>query len=263
MTLANSDTSNSGPKSHLDAISTRWAQVGDPIQFVMRYAPAIRKYLAAILGNSADVDDVCQDFLLRSLSHHFAAASPDQGKFRKYLKSAVRNAALMHLRGQRRRQNISLADLEEAADPHLEPLSFSALSLDPGEDAEWSQSWQQCLLDRAWRALHGCLRKETEGNILYTALRITADHPDEDSKQLAARVSEKLGRPVKPEALRQQLSRARRLFAELIVREISQSLEVKSADSVEQELIDIGLLPYVRKLLPEGWRDVLDGAGSA
>ncbi|HND56458.1 MAG TPA: hypothetical protein PLV92_28765, partial [Pirellulaceae bacterium] len=51
-----------GP-SLLAEISTRWGQLNDPLQFVMRYATAIQCYLRAVVRNHADAEDVGQEFL--------------------------------------------------------------------------------------------------------------------------------------------------------------------------------------------------------
>ena len=64
-----------GPTPGLDQISTRWPAIKDPVQFVLRYAPAIQKYLAALLRDAHDAEDVAQDFLLRGILKGFVATS--------------------------------------------------------------------------------------------------------------------------------------------------------------------------------------------
>src|SRR5437868_3489921 len=81
----------------LEEISTHWPLIRDPVQFMMRYAPAIRKYLEALLHNTHDAEDVTQDFLIRGLLLGFVRTENLRGRFRHYLKRAVRNAALNHL----------------------------------------------------------------------------------------------------------------------------------------------------------------------
>jgi len=49
--------------------------------------------------------------------------------------------------------------------------------------------------------------------------------------------------------VRQTLHRARVKFAELLVAEVGRSLETSMPDRIEQELIDLGLLPYCREAL--------------
>src|SRR5262249_44237866 len=173
--MTNALTMDSAPKSALDQISTRWAAIKDPVKFLMRYGPAIRKYLDAFLKNVHDADEVSQDFLLRVLEHGFAGAEPDRGRFRDYLKRAVRNAAFTRLR----RRDATVGD--EGA--------LSGLAADENvsaADEEFLADWRRCLLDRAWRGLESHQRR-SPGNLFFTALRLTVDHPEEDSEALAAR----------------------------------------------------------------------------
>jgi len=247
--MQKSEPDESRPKSHLDEISTRWSQVGDPMQFVMRYGPAIQKYLAALIGNPDDAADVAQDFLANMLTHRFAQASPDQGKFRKYLKAAVRNAALMHFRRKRATQKVQ----SELAD---EIANSSAAS--PADD-EWLAAWQRCVVERAWSALHREQRRSADG-MYYTVLRIATDHADDDTATQASRASKLAGRPIRPDTFRKQLSRARRLFAELLVREVALTVQPRTPEAVEAELVETRLMPIVKDFLPADWKSqILSG----
>src|SRR5436190_16567444 len=86
----------------LDRITTRWSLITDPGHFVLRYAAAIRGYVLAILKNEHDAEEVIQEFLLRVCQKGFAPEQVTRGRFRDYLKSSVRNAALMLLRRRAR-----------------------------------------------------------------------------------------------------------------------------------------------------------------
>ena len=55
--MAKRDSSKSPATINLEEISTRWPLIRDPVQFVMRYAPAIQKYLEALLKNTHDAED--------------------------------------------------------------------------------------------------------------------------------------------------------------------------------------------------------------
>jgi hypothetical protein len=226
----------------LDQISTHWAAINDPGSFTLRYAPAIRAYLLALLGDAHEADEVAQEFLLRVVERGFAQVSPEQGRFRDYLKTSVRNAALSRLRRQRP------GSLGEA-------LAEELCGADDAE-ARWLGDWQRCLLDRAWRALEAHQR-QSPGNLCYTVLRVSADHPDEDSTALAERTSALAGRAVRPDAFRKQVSRARRQFAEVLLDEVTRTLADPSPARVEEELISVGLLPYVGPFLPDDWRSRL------
>ncbi len=231
------------PRAGLAQISTRWALICDPVQFVMRYAPAIRGYLGVFLKNTYDVDDVCQAFLLRVVERGVVEQTLLRGRFRDYLIATVRHTALAHMR----RRPLPTGDgtpLEEV--PARDEVVL------PGDD-EWLAGWRRVVLAGAWDALDRHER-DHPGNLAHTALKALVDHPDESSQQLAARVGQLCGRPIQPEAFRKQVSRARRLFAEHLVAEAVRTLEDPTPERVEEELIDIGVMKYVAPFLPADWR---------
>jgi RNA polymerase sigma-70 factor (ECF subfamily) len=234
-----SDLSSSEVKAGLHQITTRWTVLKEPAQFLMRYGPAIRNYLGAILKNPHDADEVAQDILVRVVQDGFHRASPDRGRFRDYLKVSVRNAALTHLR---RKQPLQPGDqlLTQVAD-------------DDAPEQAWLADWQRCVLNKAWRALDQHERGSA-GNLYYTVLRMAVDFPDDDSRQLADRVAKAIGRPFRPEAFRKQLSRARRHFAQLLLDEVTSTLDNPTPEQIEEELIDLGLMEYLRDFLPDDWR---------
>jgi len=93
----------------------------------------------------------------------------------------------------------------------------------------------------------------TQRNLAYTALRLVVDFPREDSKSLALRAGAFAGEPVSPETFRQQLSRARRVFARLLLIQAAETLQDPSPEQVDEELLDLGLMQYVRDFLPGDW----------
>lgn len=227
----------------LEQISTHWPLISDPLQFVLRYAPAVRRYLAALIKDPHDAEDVTQNFLLHMLKQPFSQERMRTGRFRDYLKAVLRNAAFTHLRQASRRD--AAAQLDDVA-----------AESESAADAAWIAEWRNCVLKRAWEALEQHQRQAPEG-LAYTVLRLATDHPDEDSTALAARVSAQVGRPVQAAAFRKQLSRARRHFAQYIVDVIRQTLEAPRAEMVLEELTELGMMPYVRDYLPESMRGPL------
>jgi hypothetical protein len=83
---------------------------------------------------------------------------------------------------------------------------------------------------------------------------MVVEHQGEDSEKLAARVGQLTGRPIQPAAFRKQVSRARRMFAQLLLREVEQTLDAPSPQELEEELTEIGLMKHVRDFLPADWR---------
>ena len=172
--------------SRLDAISTRWSvlqqahagslrSAAEARQtLVMRYSPAVKRYVAALVQNKQDAEDLAQDVVVRLLAGDFALADPNRGRFRDLLKTAVRNMVRHYWQRQKRRRTVAWEpdSLEQEAEEDLQ---------DP-----WLSSWRNTVLDLAWRALQQEQRRRT-GNVDYTLLRLRADHPDDSSEQLAAR----------------------------------------------------------------------------
>ena len=73
--------------------------------------------------------------------------------------------------------------------------------------------------------------------------------PDARSPELAEGLSKTLGKPINAGAVRVLIHRAREEFADILLREVTDSLTDTSLDEAEQELIDLGLLEYCRPAL--------------
>jgi len=60
-------------------------------QLVLRYSGAVYRYLVGALRDSDAAADLAQEFAVRFIRGDFRRASPDRGRFRNYLKSALIN----------------------------------------------------------------------------------------------------------------------------------------------------------------------------
>ena len=220
-------------QSMLDQISTCWPMINNPVQFVMRYARAIQRYVAAIIRDPHDSEEVAQDFLVKVLDKGFCPENVSRGRFRDYLKSAVRYVAISRLR-QRKQSQLSEADLADLTRD------------DSAAERAWIDEWRECLLERVWQALEV---QRTDGCQYYTVLRQYTADPEADSATHAERLSALLGQSIRADAFRQQLRRARRQFAQFVVEEVRKTLQVPTAEALEQELIDLELMPFVQKFL--------------
>jgi RNA polymerase sigma-70 factor (ECF subfamily) len=204
-------------------------------ELLNRYGGAVRRYLRAATGDPDAADDLTQEFALRFLRGDFHHADPDRGRFRDYLKRAVRN--LMRDRHRRRRGG-PVPIPEEALEP-------AVLEPDPaGLDAQFLAGWREELLARAWQAL--ARDQDPAGAPYHDVLRFRAEHPELHSPELAERLSAVLGRPVTAIWVRQVLLRARARFVAALEAEVAASLADPDADRIQEELAELGLLEYCR-----------------
>lgn len=236
---------------HLSRIQTAWSMVrrahGDhtAVQSAQqalldRYGGAVRRYALAALRDEDAADEVFQEFALRFVRGDFGQADPERGRFRAFVKTVVyrlivdyQRRAKKHLREAPMHSNVA------------EPVADSGSTAE--DDAMFRTSWRDELLARCWQRLAD--DEQQSGKPYHTVLRYRVDHPDLRSPDLAAGLSDKLGKPINAGAVRVLLHRSREAFAEFLLDEVTQSLADDSLEEVEQELIDLDLLEYCRSAL--------------
>jgi RNA polymerase sigma-70 factor (ECF subfamily) len=231
---------------HLSQLTTRWtllaqAHAADPTaagaardEFLPRYCAPIYRYLLSIAGDPDRAEELAQEFALRFVRGDFRHARPDRGRFRDYLKAALRHLVV---EWDRRRP------AEETLPPDSRlPLRTPAPERD--DDAAFTESWRKDLLHRTWAGLEQ--DSAERGQQFYAALRLKADDPARTSATVAELLSAQAGRPVTAEAARQLLHRARDKFASLLRAEVAATLPTEAAAAVDDELADLGLLIYCR-----------------
>ena len=223
--------SESSDESRLGNISTRWSCVQDINRFVLRYANAMNRLLQVIINDEESSREVLQSFLIKVMEKGFGSDIPRSGRFRDYLAKSLRNAAMDHFR-----KNMP-AQADELTLQQLEAKWESV------ED-QWRQSWTQCLLERAWQQLEH-VQYSTPDCRYYDVLRFSVDHRELSSEASAAKLSRLLDRPLTAGAYRQQLSRARTRFAQLLWREIRETLEEPTQEAIDEEIAALGLRTYL------------------
>jgi len=90
--------------------------------------------------------------------------------------------------------------------------------------------------------------------MFHTILKLRSENPELNSAALAQRLTEQTGTNYTAANVRQQLHRAKFRFAQFLVQEVGNSLDWPIPDEVEEELIDLGLIKYVRDFLPDDWK---------
>jgi RNA polymerase sigma-70 factor (ECF subfamily) len=229
---------------HLSQISTLWTLVQQahhgPLDtarsaqevLLKRYSPAVYRYLLGALRDPNAADELFQEFCLRFVRGDFRRADPERGRFRSFVKTSLFHLVVDY-QNQRRKTARPLAEEPPVAAPD-----------DTAAEREFTASWRQELLDRAWRALAEV--QQQTGQPVYAVLRLRVDHPQWSSAQLAEQLGARLGKPLTAGALRKALHRARQRFAEVLLDEVAVSLEDPAPERLEQELLDLGLMAYCR-----------------
>jgi RNA polymerase sigma factor (sigma-70 family) len=237
--------------TRLDRLSTHISTLQSAERFFTRYGCAIRSYLTAILRDPTEAEEVLQELIVAMLRRGGASSWPGKGRFRDYLRTAARNAAITYLR-KKGRQPAGVA-----LDAHADPRSGHETA-----DRALRSEWQRCVFERANQKLESYERL-SPGNLAYTALRVIAEFPDETSQRHAEIAAARAGRIITAEAFRKQVSRARRLLAEFILNEVARGLGEPTAADVEGELTELGLWEYVAPFLPPDWQTRFFAHGAA
>lgn len=261
----------------LSCISTAWSAVykanhGQGEQkasaqrvVLLRYYQPIHSYLRAMVRDDDAAEELTQEFVVRFLRGDFRQADPSRGRFRDLLKRALRHLAIDYWRRQRaEKERLSIplvepdwrqrpphrwgADVFEAdwrlhPPPQRQPPPPDLGSL----ELDWTflEGWRAAMLGEAWEAL--ALFQEESCCPYHTVLSLQVEHAGEPSAALARLAGDRLGKPLGEDAFRQMLHRARQKFADLLVDVVARTLLARDADSVEEELSDLGLLPWCRQ----------------
>jgi RNA polymerase sigma-70 factor (ECF subfamily) len=232
----------------LSQLSTEWTLVfqtqrGTPeevaaaqAELMGRYAGAVHRYLLVALRDPHAASDLSQEFALRFLRGDFHRADPSRGRFRDFVKRALRNLTIDDRRRVRARPMGD--DLPEPIEPAEGDSEF---------DRHFLTSWRSELMARAWDALERL--EERTGQPYYAVLRLRVEHPEWHSPELAERLSETLGRPISAGGVRMALQRSRDRFVEFLLDEVSASLDSPTPNELEEELIAVNLMEYCRPVL--------------
>ncbi len=237
--------------SRLSRISTYWELLDEAHrstdsavtarrELIKRYQGAAYRYLCGAVRDTDRADELFQEFALRVMQGRFQGADAAKGRFRDYLKSCLYRLVIDHFRQRRRRlPTVEVSQFAEASwegRPELSDQCFLA-------------AWREELLAAAWQALER-YENDTE-KPYFSLLRFRTDHADLSSAESAAQWSQQLGRnpPVSAAGFRKLLQRARVQFAQLLFEEVSHSVGSEQSVDIEQELVDLDLHKYCRKLL--------------
>lgn len=197
-------------------------------RLMLRYSGAVYRYLLGAVRDPEVASDLCQEFAVRFLRGDFHRATPERGRFRDYLKTALINLVNDHFRQQKAAPRG--LEIDAAA-----PTDMSADTFEGSLRTEF--------LEQTWKAL-------ADANPTFHAtLRLRIAEPDLPSGEAAERLSQKLGKPISAENVRKTVQRARAKFAELLLDLVAESLEHPSHEELESELKSLDLLRYCQSIL--------------
>ena len=163
----------------LSELSTQWTmlfqahhgtpeQMTDALRIMMlRYEGAVHRYFLKAVGDPEVVRELDQEFALRFLKGKFLKYDPKLGRFRDYVKRAVRNLMMDYHRQKGKTQRL---------DTDLRSGGRRATRVVDEIDEQIITAWRDELLDRAWNALED-LEKRT-GQPHHTILKYRARNPD-------------------------------------------------------------------------------------
>jgi RNA polymerase sigma-70 factor (ECF subfamily) len=233
----------------LSLISTLWSLVfqahkGPPEearlarqQLLERYGGAVQRHLRKVLHDPNAADEIVQEFAIQLVHGDLRGADPHRGRFRNFVKGTLYHLISDYRKKQRRwpgplpGSGDTIADASEQVD----------------SDRQFVESWRDELLARAWAAL---AKTETrKGQPYYAVLRFRVNHPHLKSPQLASQLAVLLDRPLTAVGIRQLLHRARETFADLLLDEVTQSLENPTPELLLEELVELGLFDYCKPAL--------------
>ena len=229
----------------LSRIATQWSLVreahgelaGDAVSarrtLLDHYGGAVKRYLLGALRDIDAAEELSQEFALRLLRGDFRRVAPDRGRFRDYVKSVLGNLVNDHVRAQQRRPQ-TLTDTALAALP-------------PADSSTDPPSFEICMRDavlaRTWAAL------EQAQPPYHAVLLLRVEHVDLSSSQMAQRLSSTTGAHWTADRVRKTLERARTKFADLLLDEVSSSLDCTTTDDLSEALVELDLLKHCRTAL--------------
>ncbi len=233
----------------LSELSTQWTMLfqahhGTPEQMtdalrvmMLRYEGAVHRYFLKAVGDPDAVRELDQEFALRFLKGKFLKYDPRLGRFRDYVKRAVRNLMMDYHRQKGKMRHLD-TDFDQAV-----VADSAALEI----DEQIIAAWRDELLDRAWNALEDLERRT--GQPHHTILKYRARNPDLNSDEMARDLAPVLGKPLSGGALRNRLQHAREKWVGLLVDEVKASLRTPSREEVEEELAELRLLRYCKPVM--------------
>jgi RNA polymerase sigma-70 factor (ECF subfamily) len=192
-------------------------------ELVGRYHDAVTRYIHLKVRDRHLADEVLQEFWSKLLTGKLAGADKSKGRFRDYLRTVLHRLIIDHFRARK-----------------LQPLPPGDLLDSTRPDEDFDRVWREAVINRVWSRLE-TYQATTPKNRYATVLQLRRDHPKASIEEIAAKLSEINRTPVRPEAFRKNLQRARAKFIELLILELRETIHPTSNEDIEAEIFDLGL----------------------
>lgn len=204
-------------------------------QVLQRYSNCVSHYMFGATKSHHAAEELTQEFALRFIRGDFGKATPQQGRFRDYLKVSLRNliADFYRKKAAEGAFVVPSVPIDTAAE-------ISSL------DVEFSENWRRRLLNITWEQLQSF--EVEKANYYYAVLYLRSQNPEASSDELALEFTQRHSKVVSPDWIRQNLRRARRKFGELLIEEVGRTVNSIDRNDVDEEMASLGLKKYVAGL---------------
>lgn len=192
-------------------------------ELVGRYHDAVTRYIHLKVRDKHLADEVLQEFWTKLLTGKLAGADKSKGRFRDYLRTVLHRLIIDHFRA-RKLQSLPPGDLLDSSRP----------------DEDFDRVWREAVINRVWSRLE-TYQATTPKNRYATVLQLRREFPKASIEEIAEKLSEITRTPIRPEAFRKNLQRARAKFIELLVLELRETIHSTSTEDIEAEIFDLGL----------------------
>ena len=144
-------------------------------EFAERYYGAVRAYISALARGTDQADDLTQRFFEAVVLSGtlLARADHDKGRFRQYLKQAIRNFLI----GEHRKQSRLTAN-EVPLEVVTDGWSLAAIDASPSPDDEMMRAWAQSLVAMALSRLARVCDEKRQREHFEMFVHRFVDNPD-------------------------------------------------------------------------------------
>ncbi len=238
--------------SHISRIMTNPAVLQDPTSFFDVYQVPIRKFFSCLCRDATEADEQFQEFALKFLSGAFDSFKPEKGRFRDYLKAALRNQVARSF-GKKKKDAVQITD-EVAAIAEdrktLAPLEAALREFDSIEGKQIKHLVEQDMLvdeQDGRNAFHSLLQYAV--NFQKERLDEFRANPQGRSKisvsTIVEFIKDSTGETVSKDTAKQRMFRAKSAYASKMIFEIGNRIGDHDLSAVRNAAEEMDLLVYV------------------